>query len=191
MSLLSSPALFLDRDGVVNEEVGYLYRPEDVRWVEGIFSLIRTARSLGYKIVVVTNQSGIARGLYSTADFDALMHWMRSEIQANGGDLDGVYHCPYHPVHGLGRWKREHEDRKPGAGMLLRAERELGLNLRRSVLVGDRCSDITAAHAAGLRMAFLRRGTEAGNCDGGEHPVDHLHQVEAWLRQYSEAPDLL
>ena len=121
---LSSPALFLDRDGVINEEVGYLSHPADVRWIDGIFSLIRTARSLGYRIVVVTNQSGIARGLYSTADFDALMHWMQAKIQANGGELDRVYHCPYHPVHGLGAWKREHEDRKPGAGMLLRAERE-------------------------------------------------------------------
>ena len=189
MTFPSSPALFLDRDGVINEEVGYLSRTEDVRWVDGIFSLIRTARGLGYRIVVVTNQSGIARGLYSTADFDALMHWMKGEIQVRGGDLDAVYHCPYHPVHGLGEWKREHEDRKPGPGMLLRAEREWGLDLSRSLLVGDRCSDIAAAHAAGLRIAFLKRGTEAENCGGSAHPVDRLSEVEAWLRQDSDVAD--
>ena len=181
MTPQSSPALFLDRDGVINQEVGYLFRPAEVRWVDGIFSLIQTARGLGYRIVVVTNQSGIARGLYSTADFGTLMQWMRAEIQARGGDLDAVYHCPYHPVHGLGEWKREHDDRKPGAGMLRRAERELGIDLSRSVLVGDRCSDITAANAAGLRKAFLKQGTEAGPCEGSVELVDSLSQVEAWL----------
>lgn len=185
MTLSSSPALFLDRDGVINEEVGYLSRPEDVRWVDGIFSLIRTARSLGYRIVVVTNQSGIARGLYSPADFAALMHWMRAAVQARGGDLDAVYHCPYHPVHGIGEWKREHEDRKPGAGMLLRAERELAIDLSRSVLVGDRCSDIAAANAAGLRIAFLLQGTETGPCEGRAQYIDALSRVESWLLQFS------
>ena len=188
MKQAAQPALFLDRDGIINEEVGYLSRPEDVRWVEGIFSLIRTARGLGYRVVVVTNQSGIARGFYSTADFDALMQWMKVEVQAQGGDIDAVYHCPYHPVHGLGEWKREHGDRKPGDGMLRRAARELSLDLSHSVLVGDRCSDITAANSAGLLKAFLKHGTEAGPCDGVAQPVDHLSQVEAWLLQATEHP---
>lgn len=188
MSPQSPPALFLDRDGVLNEEVGFLSRPEDVRWVDGIFSLITTARGLGYRVVVVTNQSGIARGLYSTADFKALTLWMTAEIQARGGDLDAVYHCPYHPVHGLGAWKREHEDRKPGPGMLLRAGRELGLDLRRSVLVGDRCSDIAAAKAAGLQKAFLKEGTEPGDCDGGAQLIRSLGEVEAWLTRQPSRP---
>lgn len=177
------PALFLDRDGVMNEEVGYLSHPADVRWVDGIFTLIRTARQLGYRVVVVTNQSGIARGFYSTAAFETLMQWMKAEIQAQGGDLDAVYHCPYHPVHGLGQWKQEHEDRKPGPGMLRRAERELGVDLSRSVLVGDRCSDIAAANAAGLRKAFLKQGTESCSCEGAPEVVGSLGQVEAWLLQ--------
>ena len=118
-------ALFLDRDGVINHEVGYLSRPEDVRWVEGIVPLCRTAQRLGYVLVVVTNQSGIARGLYTTAQFEAVMVWMRSELGAAGVVLDAVYHCPYHPTHGIGEWRREHEDRKPGPGMLFRAALEL------------------------------------------------------------------
>ena len=115
---MSSRALFLDRDGVINEEVGYLHRPEDVRWVDGIIPLCQTAQDLGYKLVVVTNQSGIARGLYTTAEYEALMAWMRTELARDGVRLDAVYHCPYHPVYGIGEWKREHEDRKPGLGML-------------------------------------------------------------------------
>ena len=181
MSETLYPALFFDRDGVINEEIGYLYRPEDVRWVNGIFSLARAAKERGYKLVVVTNQSGIARGLYSEDQFAQLMEWMGEQFRTQGAPLDAVYHCPYHPEHGLGQWKREHEDRKPGPGMLLRAARDLALDLRRSLLVGDRCSDIAAAHAAGLRKAFLLQGTEAGPCAEASTVVESLQAVEHWL----------
>jgi D-glycero-D-manno-heptose 1,7-bisphosphate phosphatase len=176
-----TPALFLDRDGVINQEVGYLSRPEDVIWVPGIFPLCRTAVALGYKLVVVTNQSGIARGLYSQADFDALMDWMRQEFTAQGTPLDAVYHCPFHPEHGIGLYKREHEDRKPSPGMLLRAARDLHLDLSESILIGDRCSDIAAANAAGLRQAFLIAGTEPHPCPGNHLPIDNLAAAERWL----------
>ncbi len=178
-------ALFLDRDGVINQEVGYLHRTADVRWVEGIFPLCRTAIALGYRLVVVTNQSGIARGLYTQADFDALTDWMRTEFLSQQAALDAVYCCPYHPEHGIGPYKREHEDRKPGPGMLLRAARDLNLDLGQSVLIGDRCSDIAAANAAGLQQAFLLRGTEENPCPGNAIAVDSLAQVEAWLTHFS------
>jgi D-glycero-D-manno-heptose 1,7-bisphosphate phosphatase len=179
---MSAPrALFLDRDGVLNHEMGYLYRSEEVRWVEGVFSLCRRAAGLGYRIVVVTNQSGIARGLYSEADFHALMDWMRVELEREQVRLEAVYFCPYHPEHGVGGYRREHEDRKPGPGMLLRAAREHGLTLAESVLVGDRCSDVTAANAAGLRQAFLLSGTEEAACEGSYLAVDSLAAVERWL----------
>ena len=175
-------ALFLDRDGVINEEVGYLYQPADVRFVPGIFSLCRTAQELGYRLVVVTNQSGIARRYYSVADFEALMDWMRVQLRGEGVALDAVYYCPYHPEHGVGEYRRESEDRKPGPGMLLRAARELGLDLGASVMVGDRCGDVGAANAAGLRQAFLMAGTETVACDGRFLPVNGLGEVESWLR---------
>jgi D-glycero-D-manno-heptose 1,7-bisphosphate phosphatase len=184
----ASRALFLDRDGVLNEEVGYLYRPEDVRWVEGAFSLCRTAMELGYRLIVVTNQSGIARGMYSESDFHALTQWMHEEFGREGVRVDAVYFCPYHPEHGVGEYRREHEDRKPGPGMLLRAAREHGLDLGRSVMVGDRCSDVAAANAAGLRQAFLLRGV--GSDDGGTVPcpgeymaIGSLAEAEWWLRE--------
>ncbi len=176
-----SPALFLDRDGVINEEVDYLWQPERVRFVPGIFALCRTAQSLGYKLVVVTNQSGIGRGLYSEADFHTLMEWMRSRFAHEAITLDAIYFCPFHPVHGVGMYQREHEDRKPGAGMLLRAAEDNGLALGESILVGDRCTDIAAAKAAGLRQAFLLAGTEDGPCGDASIAVATLAAVEEWL----------
>jgi D-glycero-D-manno-heptose 1,7-bisphosphate phosphatase len=178
---MGNRALFLDRDGVINQEIGYLHRPEDVRWVQGIVPLCRTAQRLGYKLVVVTNQAGIARGLYTEADFSALMSWMRAELRGEGVHLDAVYHCPYHPREGTGHYLREHPDRKPGPGMLLRAAADLELELGQSVLVGDRCTDIAAAHAAGLRQAFLLAGTEAEPCPGEYRLAGSLAEVEAWL----------
>ncbi|WP_260703367.1 D-glycero-alpha-D-manno-heptose-1,7-bisphosphate 7-phosphatase [Edaphobacter flagellatus] len=173
-------ALFLDRDGVVNEEIGYLHKAEDVRFVPGIFSLCRTAMQLGYRLVVVTNQAGIARGYYTEADFEALMQWMREELRAEGVELDAVYYCPYHPEHGIGEYRREHEDRKPGTGMLRRAVKEFGISLVDSVMVGDRCSDIVAANRAELRQVFLVAGIESG-CDGNYLKVNGLDEIEQWL----------
>jgi D-glycero-D-manno-heptose 1,7-bisphosphate phosphatase len=174
-------ALFLDRDGVVNEETGYLFRSEEVRFVPGIFSLCRAARSLDYRIIVVTNQAGIARGYYSEDDFQQLMQWMQAELAREGASFDAVYHCPFHPVHGVGEYRREHEDRKPGIGMLLRGVREFGVSLAESVMVGDRCSDMAAANAAGLRQAFLIGGTESAACANRYQPIASLAEVERWL----------
>ena len=178
---LRRKALFLDRDGVINHEVGYLHATEDVRWVEGIFELCRAAVGLGYQLVVVTNQAGIARGMYTEAQFEKLMAWMREEFVKQGVGLDAVYFCPFHPEHGVGKYKREHDDRKPGTGMLRRAARELRVELGASVMVGDRCTDVAAANAAGLRTAFLLEGTEAVGCPGEYHAVTTLHQVLEWL----------
>jgi D-glycero-D-manno-heptose 1,7-bisphosphate phosphatase len=178
-------ALFLDRDGVINEEVGYLHRAKDVRWVAGIFEFCRTAVELGYVLVVVTNQSGIARGLYTEEDFEALMTWMRAEFVSRGLALGAVYYCPFHPKHGVGKYLREHEDRKPGAGMLRRAAVDLGLELSESVMVGDRCSDVAAGNAAGLRRVFLLQGSEAGECAGESVGVGSLAEVGEWLEKAS------
>jgi D-glycero-D-manno-heptose 1,7-bisphosphate phosphatase len=174
-------ALFLDRDGVINEETHYLYKREDVRWVEGIFSLTATATRLGYRIIVVSNQAGVARGYFTEADVDSLMEWMGLELAARGGPLTAVYYCPYHPHYGDERYRREHEDRKPSPGMLHRAAREHALDLSQSVMVGDRCTDIGAANNAGLRQAFLIAGTEDAPCGGDYLAVESLAEVECWL----------
>ncbi len=177
-------ALFLDRDGVINHEVGYLHKPEDVTFVDGIFPLCELAQSLGYKLIVVTNQSGIARGLYSTVDFERLMDWFQAEFLSRGIALSAVYHCPFHPEHGIGEYKRESEDRKPSPGMLRRAAHDHQINLSTSLLIGDRCSDIAAANAAGLHHAFLLAGTEPLACQGTYQPIAKLTEAESWLRKH-------
>ncbi len=177
-------ALFLDRDGVINHEVGYLHQSEDVTFVDGIFSLCHLAQMLGYKLVIVTNQSGIARGLYSTAQFEALMEWIRAEFLGCGIAITAVYHCPFHPEHGVGEYKRESEDRKPSPGMLHRAARDHKIDLSQSILVGDRCSDIAAANRAKLLQAFLLAGTETTSCTGSFQPIETLAEVQAWLQTH-------
>jgi D-glycero-D-manno-heptose 1,7-bisphosphate phosphatase len=174
-------ALFLDRDGVINRERSYVYRWEDFHFVDGIFALCRTAAALGYRLIVVTNQAGIGRGFYTVEEYEEITARMREAFLAERVALDAVYHCPYHPEHGIGVYKREHEDRKPSPGMLRRGAREFGVELAASVLVGDRCTDIAAANAAGLRQAFLVRGTEELVCGGMYTAVDGLGEVEAWL----------
>jgi D-glycero-D-manno-heptose 1,7-bisphosphate phosphatase len=153
-------ALLLDRDGVINEERCYVHSPEAFEFQEGIFDLCRAAQSLGYLLIVVTNQAGIARGYYSEDDFHRLTEWMTRQFAEQGIHLSRVYHCPYHPLHGVGDYKRESLDRKPNPGMLLRAQTDFDLDLRSSVLIGDKMSDIEAGNAAGVGTNVLLR-TEA------------------------------
>ena len=141
---------FLDRDGVINVEKHYVYRVEDFEFLPGIFELCAAAMERGYLIVVVTNQAGIGRGYYTEVDFKHLTEWMVGAFTQRGIDIARVYHCPYHPIAGVGEYRRESFDRKPNPGMLLRARDELGLDLVGSVLIGDKDSDIVAGRAAGV-----------------------------------------
>jgi D-glycero-D-manno-heptose 1,7-bisphosphate phosphatase len=171
-------ALFLDRDGVVNREVCYLSRVEQVEWVPGLWQLCARARDAGFLLIVVTNQSGIARGMYSEADFHALMAWMGKQFRAHGVEMAAYYYCPHHPRDGIGEYRRECADRKPGSGMLLRAAQDFSLDLSQCVMVGDRCSDVAAANAAGVGKMFLLAGTERGQCSGEYTPIDELSEVQ-------------
>lgn len=148
-------ALFLDRDGVINEDPGYVHRAEDVRFIPGIFELARAAHARAYQIVVVTNQAGIGRGYFSEAQFDALMQWMRARFAEAGAPLSAVYHCPSHPEHGIGEYHRESPDRKPAPGMLFRARDDLGITLATSILIGDKLSDTEAGARAGVDHRLL------------------------------------
>jgi D-glycero-D-manno-heptose 1,7-bisphosphate phosphatase len=148
-------ALFLDRDGIVNLDSGYTHRIEDFHFREGIFDLVRQARERGLAVVIVTNQAGIGRGYYTEGDFQRLTQWMLARFREQGAPVDRVYHCPYHPEHGVGEYRRESDWRKPAPGMLLQAAADLGLDLAGSVLVGDSETDIEAGRRAGLRRTIL------------------------------------
>lgn len=148
-------AAFLDRDGVINLDHGYVVRREDFVFVPGALDACRTLHALGFALVVVTNQSGIGRGLYTTADFLALTDWMKGEFARYGAPLAGVYHCPHHPTDAVGAWRVECACRKPAPGMLLAAIADLGLDPARSVMFGDRRSDLQAAQGAGVPERVL------------------------------------
>jgi len=148
-------ALFLDRDGVINEDKGYVCRQEDIVFVDGVFDLVATAKRRGYLVLVVTNQAGIGRGYYSVNDFNLLMEWVAERFSEKSGALDGIYFCPDHPVHGIGVYKRNSLCRKPAPGMLLSAIQDWNIDAGNSVLIGDRMSDIQAGIAAGVGVSLL------------------------------------
>ena len=153
-------AAFLDRDGVINVDRGYVWRREDFEFVPGALEGARRLHDAGNLLVVVSNQSGIARGLYSEADFAELTSWMKQEFSAAGAPLAGVYYCPHHPTEASGIYRRECSCRKPGPGMLLTAASELGIDLASSIMFGDKTSDLESARSAGVPMRVLL-GTDA------------------------------
>jgi D-glycero-D-manno-heptose 1,7-bisphosphate phosphatase len=144
-------ALFLDRDGVINEDYGYVHKIEDFHFREGIFDVCHAAQKARKKIIVVTNQAGIGRGLYGIDDFNTLTDYMLCQFEDHQITISAVYHCPYHPTHGIGNYKKQSYDRKPAPGMLLRACRDFDINPRLSVMIGDKPSDRQAAFQAGVR----------------------------------------
>jgi D-glycero-D-manno-heptose 1,7-bisphosphate phosphatase len=168
MSICKNKALFLDRDGVINVEQCYVHSREQFHFREGIFELCRTAQYLGYVLFVVTNQAGIARGYYTEAEFLELTEWMVHQFAGQGIKIAHVYYCPYHPVHGTGRYRCDSPDRKPKPGMLLRARADFNLDLPASILIGDQLSDIDAADAAGVGTKILLR-SGAADSNGQAH----------------------
>lgn len=171
-------ALFLDRDGVINVDHGYVHRPDQFEFVDGMFDLCRHARDLGYLIVVVTNQAGIGRGYYSEEAFHELTTWMGQRFADAGVEIAGTYFCPHHAEHGIGRYKRACDRRKPNPGMLLDAARELDIDLGGSILIGDKESDIEAGRRAGL-LRVIRFGTCGPT--RADHAVDHLPMAMRFL----------
>jgi D-glycero-D-manno-heptose 1,7-bisphosphate phosphatase len=152
---MSRRAAFIDRDGVLNEERVFVHRRGDFALIPGAVAALRLLKEAGYLLVVVTNQSGIARGLYSEADYLALTEHMRAELAVEGLALDAVEHCPHLPDAPVERYRLDCDCRKPKPGMLLRAAHALDIELGASFLVGDRLSDIEAGRAAGIGRCFL------------------------------------
>jgi len=153
------PALFLDRDGVINVDHAYVHRKEDFHFIDGIFELVAAAKQAGYLVVIVTNQAGIGRGYYSEEQFHHLMDWVKEQFAMRGGKIDGVYYCPYHRENGIGAYRKQSIQRKPRPGMLIDAQRDLDIDMEKSILVGDKSSDIHAGIAASVKtLLYLGEG---------------------------------
>lgn len=174
---MDRPALFLDRDGVINIDRAYVHKPEDMEFTDGIFDLCRHAKRLNYLIFVITNQAGIGRGYYTEQDFANLTDWMRGIFKHENAEIDQVYYCPTHPEHAVGKYRRQSHFRKPAPGMILLAAREFGVDLNRSILVGDKPSDIEAGIAAGVGRNILYRPEGDRPESGAQTVVTHLGQI--------------
>lgn len=157
------PALFLDRDGIINVNHGYVHTAEATDWQPGIFELCASAQEAGYLIVVVTNQAGIARGYYDEATFRRYTGWIHAQFQANGISIAATYFCPHHPEHGEDGRRCACPCRKPAPGMLLAAASDLPIDLQASILIGDSASDIAAAAAAGVPLAVMCANAASGS----------------------------
>ena len=145
---MANKALFLDRDGVINIDFGYVSTEDSFEFTDGIFDACRFFQAQGFKLVVVTNQSGIARGFFTENSFENLTSWMCKQFEFNGCFIDKVYHCPHHPdISG------ECGCRKPKTGMIKKAEKDLDLDLSRSIMIGDKISDVQASTTAGIGLS--------------------------------------
>ncbi|MDD8057804.1 MAG: D-glycero-beta-D-manno-heptose 1,7-bisphosphate 7-phosphatase [Shewanella sp.] len=179
-------AVFLDRDGVINKDTGYVHSVDDFEYIEGVFEACLALKEMGYLLVVVTNQSGIARGMYSEDDFHHLTEWMDWNFADKGVELDGIYYCPHHPEKGIGEYKQDCDCRKPKPGMLTSAASFLKIDLSQSVMVGDKADDIRAAHAAGVQTAILVRSGKVVDEAGialATTVLDSIVDVPQFLRQ--------
>jgi D-glycero-D-manno-heptose 1,7-bisphosphate phosphatase len=149
------PALFLDRDGIINTDYGYVHSQNNFDFIPGIFGLVSKAKALGYLCVVITNQAGIGRGMYSSQQFYSLSKWMCEEFEVHGGAIDAIYYSPFHPVEAIGEFLVDESTRKPGAGMFFEAIKDLNIDVRRSVMVGDKLSDMQAGLSANVSKNYL------------------------------------
>ena len=146
----SRPAAFLDRDGVINVDHGYTSRPEDLAFTPTAAAAIRKLNQADYLVLVITNQSGVARGYYGASDVERFHAAMQDRLAQQGARIDGFYYCPFHPEGVIPEFACDHEDRKPRPGMILRAMRDWAVRQEGSFLIGDKDSDMAAAAQAGV-----------------------------------------
>lgn len=152
------PVVFLDRDGTLNEEVNYLYKTEDLKLLPGVCEAVKLLNDNGYKVVVVTNQAGVARGYYKEEDVEHLHRYLNSLLAKKGAHIDHFFYCPHHPEHGIGEYKKVCRCRKPDTGMFEMAEAYCRVDKERSFMIGDKLIDVEAGHNYGIRGILVGTG---------------------------------
>lgn len=148
-------AVFLDRDGIINVDSGYVHNISDLKFCENIFQILRYFQSLEYILIIITNQSGIGRGYFSEDDFTKFMNHMLLELKKRNIRIDKIYYCPFHPTEGLGYYRKVSFNRKPNPGMILKAKVDFDIDLEKSILIGDKLVDIEAGINAGIKYKYL------------------------------------
>ncbi len=180
---MPNKAFFLDRDGVINVDHGYVSTPQDFEFIPGVFEACQHIQAAGYLIVIVTNQAGIGRGYYTESDFLALTDWMVKQFAGQGVNIASVEYCPHHPTEGKGSYKKACSCRKPEPGMLLKACEEQNIDAAASVMVGDKPSDMEAGRRAGIGACYSIAGDyEFGETHTGIQCTDLLDAVQRHIR---------
>ncbi|WP_158781716.1 D-glycero-beta-D-manno-heptose 1,7-bisphosphate 7-phosphatase [Pantoea sp. BAV 3049] len=180
------PAIFLDRDGTINVDHGYIHEIDNFHFIDGVIDAMRELKKMGYALVLVTNQSGIARGIFSEDTFMQLTEWMDWSLADRDVDLDGIYFCPHHPEAIEEEYRQQCDCRKPQPGMLLSAQKELNIDMAASYMVGDKIDDMLAGKAAGVGIKVLVRTgkpvTEEGE-KAADWVIDSLADLPARIKQ--------
>ena len=177
-------AVFLDRDGTLNIDYGYVHKIDDFHFIEGSIEALKKLKEMGYLLVLVTNQSGIARGYFTEQEFLQLTEWMDWSLADRGVDLDGIYYCPHHPEAKLAEFKQDCDCRKPKSGMLLQAIEELNIDPARSIMIGDKIEDLFAGQGAKIRTNILvRTGKEvtAKEEDEADYILDSIADLPSLI----------
>ncbi|MGG4690755.1 D-glycero-beta-D-manno-heptose 1,7-bisphosphate 7-phosphatase [Proteus mirabilis] len=182
-------AVFLDRDGTINIDHGYVSEIDNFEFIEGVIEAMAELKAMGYALVLVTNQSGIGRGYYSEDQFLHLTEWMDWSLADRGVDLDGIYYCPHHPDANIEEYKKECDCRKPATGMFMDAKAQLNIDMASSYMVGDKKEDMLAAKAAGVGHKILVRTgkaitEEAETC--ADFVLDSLADLPKWLKSHKK-----
>lgn len=178
-------AVFLDRDGTVTEEVGYLTSLDMLKLIRGAGAAIKRLNEAGFKVVLVTNQSGVARGYFPESLVDDAHGLLRRMLMKDGALLDGIYYCPHHPTAGKAEYTIVCDCRKPETGLLDRAARDLAIDLKQSFMVGDKWSDVELGHRAGMRSILVRTGFSPD--DPGNVRPEHVDDPDFTAHDLAEA----
>ncbi len=180
------PAIFLDRDGTINVDHGYIHEIDNFQFIEGAIEAMHELKKMGFALVMVTNQSGIARGIFSEDDFMQLTEWMDWSLADRDVDLDGIYFCPHHPEAVIEEYRQQCDCRKPQPGMLLSAQKELNIDMAASYMVGDKIDDMLAGKAAGVGRKVLVRSGKPVTAEGenaADWVINSLADLPARIRQ--------
>ena len=181
------PAIFLDRDGTINVDHGYVHESDNFQFIPGVIDAMRELKKMGYALVVVTNQSGIARDIFTEDTFMHLTEWMDWSLADREIDLDGIYYCPHHPEGTREEYRQQCDCRKPQPGMLLSAQKELNIDMSASYMVGDKIDDMLAGKAAGVGIKVLVRSgkpvTEAAE-NAADWVIDSLADLPSRIKQH-------
>lgn len=181
---MKNKAVFLDRDGTINIDKVYLYKPEEFEFIDGAVEGLKILYDLGYILIVVTNQSGIARGYYTEEECEKLNNFMNDELKKYGVEIKKSYYCPHHPEKGIGKYKKDCFCRKPNPGMILEGIEEFNIDVENSYIVGDKLSDAEAGMKAGVKGVVVQTGLE---------PVESIENKDILLYKslYEFAKDLM